>query len=356
MECPFCGESIDGDHPRFCPQCGTLLVERPAHISSNQTGSLMPLHSVPTRISVDAQAADLYDAPTHISADAQAAAEIRWRKNDSQPVSPPPIRSSVYVADVPPREHPTAPTHRSPMVMPPPSPRAWQRGRVLIFLALVVLSTTSAGVVGYAFGRSGIQTTGMQSPTALVPRSLTPTATAIETVVFSDPLTSATPGHPWPQDSADCFFQGGSYHILTNYICLAPVGITRDANISVQVKQLTNSSINYFGIVFRYRSAQDFYEFRINSNSLWFVDRYSHGTPTTLVTYTANAALKPGLSVVNTLLVRAHGAHFQFFANGVELGQLDDPTYASGEIGLRGASPGPADVAWSNFQMTSSSY
>jgi hypothetical protein len=72
-----------------------------------------------------------------------------------------------------------------------------------------------------------------------------------------------------------------------------------------------------------------------------------------LVHDTANAAIKPGIGVVNTLLVRVHGAHLQYFANGVELGQLNDSTLSSGEIGLRGSSVS-ADTAWNNFQITNS--
>jgi hypothetical protein len=337
MQCPFCGWLIDEDHTRFCPQCGTLLAGRPSQVSDDKT-----------------RPSSLHGTPTRISADDSTAERPRWGNNYGQP-SPapdhPPTRSSFYLA-----ERQTAQTQRPPAATPPPSaPRGRLSGRALVILALVVIAAAGTGVAGYAFGRQGGNTTtGTRSPTATVPRPLTPTATAVETVVFSDPLTSAT--HPWPQDGAHCLFQNGSYHTLKDFICFAPVGVISDANISVQVKQLSGTVDNFFGIVFRYVDTKDFYDFRVNSNSLWFVDKYVNGVETPLVPQSATAALKPGPGVVNTLLVRAHGARFQFFANGVELGQINDTTYSSGEVGLRGPSSGAADVAWNTFQITSSNY
>lgn len=342
MKCSFCGWRIDEDNTRFCPQCGALLAEHPSQIPPGETRPSTSLHSAPTRISADAQAAE----------------QPRWGNNYGQPSpSPdhPPTRSSFYMADTPPRERPTL-TPPAPATTPlPPTPRNRQRGRILAMLALVVIVAAGAGVIGYVFGhQGGNTTTGTRSPTATVPRPLTPTATAVETVVFSDPLTSAA--HPWPQDGAHCLFQDGSYHTLKDYICFAPVGVSGDANVSAQVRQISGTIDNFYGIAFRFVNSQNFYEFLINSNSLWTVLKIINGTSATLVPHTANTAIKPGIGTDNLLLVRAHGAHFQFFVNGVALGQFNDSTFSSGEIGLLGPQPGPADIAWNNFQITSSNY
>src|SRR5690349_13817925 len=103
MECPFCGWLIDEEHTRFCPQCGTLLAERPSQVPYNETRPSTSLHGAPTRISADASAAE----------------RPRWGNNYGQPSpSPdhPPTRSSFYLA-----EHRTAQTQRSPAATPPPS-------------------------------------------------------------------------------------------------------------------------------------------------------------------------------------------------------------------------------------------
>lgn len=327
MDCPVCGGLIEEEQTRFCPHCGTLLAEQPSQVRSDQTRPSTSLHGVPARIWAEAQAAE----------------HPRWGNNYGQP-SPapdhPPTRSSLYLADPPP--HPSVATPR-----PPSLPRIRHTGRVLVTLALVVIVAAAAGVAGYAFGRQSTTTAGIPSNKTTAPR--TPT-TAGETVVFRDPLTRAA--HPWPQDS-QCLFQDGSYHIMQDAPCFAPVGVLGDANISVQVKQLSGTVETFFGIIFRYVDAQDFYDVRLNSNSLWLVEKYSHGAHTELIPDSSNAAIKPGIGVVNTVLVRAHGAHLQFFVNGVELGQLTDSTFASGAIGLRGPSVA-ADTAWNNFQITSS--
>lgn len=336
MECPSCGWLIEEDNTRFCPQCGTLLDERLSQVPYSQTRPSTSLHGAPTRISPDTQATE----------------RPRWGNNYGQP-SPrpehPPTRSSFYLAETPPGERQSAPPPR-----PPATKRSQQSGRSLLILALVVILAAGAGLAGYIVGRQSSTTAGTQGPTATTARTLTPTATAVETVVFSDPLTSAA--HPWPQDGAHCLFQNGSYHTLKDYICLAPVGISGDANISVQVKQVSGTVDNFFGIVFRFVNSQNYYEFLINSNSLWVVLKIVNGTDATLIPHTASAAIKPGVGADNLLLMRAHGAHLQFFANGVALGQLNDSTFSSGEIGLLGPQPGPADIAWNNFQITSSNY
>lgn len=335
MECPVCGWFIDEDHTRFCPQCGTLLGERPSQVPYSQTRPSKSLHNAPTRISADEQAA-----------------RPHWGNNYGQP-SPtpehPPTRSSLYLPERTPTQRPSA------AATPPPSgPGNRQRGRILVILALVVIVVAGAGLAGYVFGRQGGKTAGTPGPTATTPRSLTPTATAVETVIFSDPLTSAA--HPWPQDGTHCLFQNGSYHTLKNYICFAPVGVSDDANISVQVKQLSGTVDNFYGIIFRFVNSQNFYEFLINSNSLWTVLKIINDTDTTLIPHTASAAIKPGIGAENSLLARVHGTHFQFFVNGVALGQLNDSTFSSGEIGLVGPSSSAADAAWNNFQITTSNY
>lgn len=254
-----------------------------------------------------------------------------WGKRDDLPAPRTrlPTNSRLYPAGA------SLPGQRQPAPAQPPA-RKRKTGFILAsILALVVVFAAGVGVGAILF-----------KPTNKQAASASATATPVETVILNDPLTSAL--HPWPVDAAHCRFQGGAYHVLRDFICGAPVGVQSDVAILVQVKQISGTAGLFYGLSFRLTDSKDFYDFRINSNSLWLFDKVANGTETALTPNTANRAIQPGLNVVNTILVRVKGVHFDFFVNGVKVGEANDATFSAGIIGLIGADN--ADVAFSNFQ------
>jgi hypothetical protein len=343
MKCLSCGRLIDEEEPRFCPHCGALLVERPSQAPYENTRPSQLIH----------------EAPTRVSSGGSPAERGRWGDNYGQPVLPRddrPTRSSFYHSVDPAAPEPrTGPASRLPASPTPTAPRPRRTGLLVAGMLLFALILAGGvGVVAYQFGLHQEQA-AVKTAAATATRPAVPTATAVEQVVFSDPLTS--PDHPWPQTSGYCDFQGGSYHTLKDYICFAPLGVYSDVNITVQVKQLTGAVDTLFGLVFRYVNTTNFYDFRITSNSLWIFDKLVNGKHTFILPQSANPAIQAGIGVVNTLRARIHGTHFQFFVNGTMLGQATDSTLASGVIGLYGPSTSqPTDIAWNNFQITTSNY
>lgn len=87
------------------------------------------------------------------------------------------------------------------------------------------------------------------------------------------------------------------------------------------------------------------------SNSKWGFGKVVNDTFTDIIPYQFNAAIKGGLNVKNTLLVRMKGSHFDFYINGTKVGEVDDTTYTSGLSGLFGNDYN--DVAYTNFKVTS---
>jgi len=61
--------------------------------------------------------------------------------------------------------------------------------------------------------------------------------------------------------------------------------------------------------------------------------------------------IKSGSGATNTLEARATGTHFVCSINGVKVGEVDDSTDASGDIGLAGSDDG-SDVVYTNFSLT----
>jgi len=213
---------------------------------------------------------------------------------------------------------------------------------VAVFLILAV-----AGGAALVFLRSG-QSAAPATPTTT---AALPSPTPQETVLFQDPLTSDT--NNWNTDAPFCHYAGGGYEV-SGAICFAPAGILTDANVSVDVQAIKAGSQDTFGIALRRASQGNFYVFEIDSNSNWdFVKVVNNSNVTPIVDTTQNTAIKGGLNVTNTLLLRAKGSHFDFYINGTKVGQADDSTYPSGKIGLSAVQN--MQAVFNNIKVTTSS-
>jgi hypothetical protein len=121
-----------------------------------------------------------------------------------------------------------------------------------------------------------------------------------------------------------------------------------NADISVQVKQITGQTTQPYGIGLRYIPGF-LYRFDITSDGKWTFD-VCHGACTAAVGLTANPAIHKGLSATNTLEVRAVGSHFDFFINGAKMGQADDDTTEAGPASLDASSG--IEVVFNNLKIT----
>lgn len=153
-------------------------------------------------------------------------------------------------------------------------------------------------------------------------------------IIYQNSLDGSTKGQ-WTNNSS-CFFGTGGYHISASFICYAPTDPVSDAITTVSVKQISGPITYPFGLVIRRVSKGNYYDFQIDTNGKWYFGKAVNGTSSTLVDYTANAAIKKGLNQVNTLSVQAKGSHFIFSVNGTQVGTVDDATFTSGDVGLVG--------------------
>jgi hypothetical protein len=210
-------------------------------------------------------------------------------------------------------------------------------GVVLVVLLCCALGFASLKALG------GV-TTAQNTP---VP---TATATPAEQVVYSNSMTTANANDGnWPNDS-DCGFKSDGYHITTNVTCLASITVTSDGAVSSDVTQVKGTTDALRGIDLHRGSRGSFYEFGIDGQGNWYFVKYVSNQATVLDDVKPNAAIKTGLNVTNHLEVRATGSHFDFFVNGVKVGQHDDSSYPSGIPGLSGAKN--AEMVYTNFKVT----
>jgi hypothetical protein len=210
-----------------------------------------------------------------------------------------------------------------------------------VLAAVLVVCGGAVGLL-YVIGAQG-ETTSAATPTA---GGLTPTLT--ETVIYSDPLTA---GATNMGGTEHCIAQSDGLHIHDNFGCSVPAGTLTDADVSVQVKQLSGKTTEAYGIAMR-RSDAGWYEFDIDGNSKFVILNCPGAAQvcTKLVDFTASAAITGGLNATNTLDVRAVGSHFDFSVNGTKVGEIDDASYAAGRVDL-GAATG-VEVLYTGLKIT----
>ena len=365
VTCSNCGLSLNTPTSSTCPRCGSVLPLTPPQGTNY------------------GQAGGVYDAQTRLSggsfppmpgsgwAGEQYGPADRW-PSTPQPIptygpgAPPPPPTGYgsgvspfgtgygqggvpfapgYGQSGPPSAPAVPPGWGAPAPFPPTPPRKSRAGLIIgILVAVIVLLGGGLGFALFARGSSG----PVGNTTASATTAPSATATASETVFFHDPLTSNANG--WSNDNTHCFFANGSYHIKGNYLCFSPAGNIGDASISVDVKQVAGPPTWAYGLALRHPSSGNFYEFAIASNGQWDFSKVVGAKRTRIIDFTASAAIKQGINVVNRLLVRARGSHFEFFINGVQVGQADDTTFSTGVSGVV-SSGDPIEVAFNNFTI-----
>jgi hypothetical protein len=205
--------------------------------------------------------------------------------------------------------------------------------------------------------------------TATATATATPTSTATPTPACSDPIyvtNFATPDGRWPSgsDSSRSYgTQSGQYQVnlkTSNVSFSATPGLVlpQDFRISVNA-QVAAGSGGAYGLVFGVRTvaaAQEYYLFAVQPDSgQYSLERRDlNGSSTTLIAWTANAAILSGTQV-NTLRVDRIGSQIQLYANGALLQAFADSgfTGAGRDAGVwaRSYNSAPVDTRFDLFRV-----
>lgn len=206
-------------------------------------------------------------------------------------------------------------------------------GALLVVALLVVLFSVRGAL---PFGH----------PTAPRP---TATPTPVERMLFQEPLTSTTDRN-WPNDD-QCSQRADGYHVTANVVCLlSRYTPPTNANISVDVKQVSGLPDASYGLAFHRASPGNFYTFEIDGTGRWFCYQAIGNQFKPLAGEKTNPAIHKGLNATNTLMVRISGSHYDFYVNGQPVGSADDSSFTSGQAGLDGNDS--IEVVYTNFKVT----
>lgn len=220
------------------------------------------------------------------------------------------------------------------------------------------------GVVGVALlislSACGAATTSAN--TAPSPTSTLSTAsptTAGPTVLFQSTLTPPPSG--WESDPAvGCFFDSTGFHVKQIGECnlplqnlLEPTDTWENADITVQVKQISGPSTQVYGIGLG--SGPQIDRFAIDSAGKWTFLVCNGSNCTATDGLAASPAIHAGSGASNTLEVRVVTTHFDVFVNGTKVGQADDNNYGniSGQSFLVGNDA--SEVVFTNLKITTAS-
>jgi hypothetical protein len=113
---------------------------------------------------------------------------------------------------------------------------------------------------------------------------------------------------------------------------IAVINLT-DFDLTVTTTQISGGLANGYGVIFRYIDQNNFYRFDISGDGLWGVSRRLKDQWVPILELTASSAIQTGYAS-NALRLVARGGQFEFYANGVLLGQAADANLPVGRIGL----------------------
>jgi eukaryotic-like serine/threonine-protein kinase len=211
------------------------------------------------------------------------------------------------------------------------------------------------------------QTQGATRPHATV-IPLSPQQAAIATAraitntspIFADDLSTNFISD-WYVDYTNCTFTRGTYHAIVKQssafqICKSSILSYDNAALQVDVSLLAGSDA---GFILR-ATDQQFYEFGIDNQGNFFFRRHDPdgaggGSFTDLIPATRSNAILPGKRK-NTLLVIANGSNFELFINGVFVGEHQDNSYTSGQVGFSVetfSTVKAGEASFSNFKVFS---
>ena len=236
---------------------------------------------------------------------------------------------------------------------PPPVPQGQKPPRrfpasiTLLISILVVLLVGGSGVLYYTavyqHNRPHVQATAPP-----VPKANATTAVAEENpythsgrLVLSDPLHDNSGGHFWAEDSSNCSFMDGAYHVKAPIYppeaCLANDASTTDfSNFTFEVQmQILKGDVG--GIIFRAvkqaASGNKFYDFFISHDGRYWVVRANESSYDPLTSGTSSA-IKQGINQTNIIAVVAQGSTFTLYVNHQKIALVADSTFSHGRVGF----------------------
>jgi hypothetical protein len=125
-----------------------------------------------------------------------------------------------------------------------------------------------------------------------------------------------------------------------------------DFSLEVDARRTKGPTTGEYGVIVRYQSETAYYLFTVDAEGSYGARMMRDGKWTQLVEWADSKALRQGEGV-NHLRVECLGTHIRFYANGELLTEVEDKTFASGNIGLAAGTfeEGEVEVRFDNLRL-----
>src|SRR6266699_1689833 len=180
----------------------------------------------------------------------------------------------------------------------------------------------------------------------------------VGTLALLDPLSDNRRGFSWSENSTNCVFTGGAYHVIAPDSRSSAYCTARSTNFvnfayEVQMKIIKG---DVGGIIFRANSTNNnFYLFYVSQTGSYELFLCPGITCNQLVASTPSTAINKGLNATNVVAVVATGTSITLYVNRQRVTSVNNATFSHGQIGVV-ASPfanagHPTEVVYSNARV-----
>ncbi len=214
-------------------------------------------------------------------------------------------------------------------------------GGMIAGVAALLNSLNVMGILGGA-KPTAVPPIATLSPTAVVSTTLSPTARPTASLLlFSDDFSDAQSGwYTETNPDSERLYKDGEFHIavfkpqIDSWAWSKHFSDLADCIVEVDAHRVEGPLKNDYGVLVRFQQETDgFYMFGISSDGHYWVQMSQGDDWKDLMPWTPSDAVRQG-TAVNHLRVECEGSHFSFLVNNRLLCEVDDQTYASGDIGL----------------------
>jgi hypothetical protein len=180
--------------------------------------------------------------------------------------------------------------------------------------------------------------------------------------LFQDDFENS--GSGWKADQRDEFdrgYKGGEYFFElheSDWLAWARPGKKfDDVSVEVDARVASGAQDGHFGILCRYRDADNFYYFAVSADGYYAIFRRAEGDMKVLTANGKGMLFSSSIKTdrqVNRVAAVCRGDELSLYANGQWLATVTDDTHANGDVGI-GAGSGPEGITrvlFDNFVVT----
>ncbi len=214
-------------------------------------------------------------------------------------------------------------------------------GGMIAGVAALINALSAMGVIGRA-KPTPVPPTPVPSPTVAVSATIAPTAKpTADLLLFADDFSNPQSGwYTETNPDSERLYQDGEFRIAVfapqfeSWAYSQQFSDLTDCIVEVDARRVEGPLNNDYGVLVRSPEDVDgFYMFGISSDGHYWVQKSVGDGWEEMVSWTPSDAVRQG-SAVNHLRVECEGSHFSFLVNSRLLCEVDDESYASGDIGL----------------------